>query len=520
VLLVEDNPDDAELVILELRRGGYQPVTRRVQTAADTTAALSEEQWDVVVSDYAMPGFTGPEAFAIMRKLNLDLPFIIVSGTIGEETAVEAMRAGVHDFLLKGHLRRLVVAIERELRDADMRAERARIQEQLLIANRMVSVGTLAAGAAHEINNPLSAVAGNLHVIKQDFEALLHELVTPSGATERAALIATASASFRQASADAEEGAERVRLIALDLRVFSHPDEDRRDSVDIQKVLESSIRMARNHLQGRARLVRDFGDVPKVLANEARLGQVFLNLVVNAAQAIAEGQEEHNAITVTTRYDGKMVTVDITDTGSGIGPEILPRIFDVFFTTKKVGVGTGLGLSICHRIVTALGGRIEVKSQAGKGTTFRVSLVPSTIESSDAVAAQTMSSPPEGRRAAVLVVEDEPALGRVLPRLLAQHQVTVVTRAREALARIAAGEVYDTILCDLMMPEMTGMEFYDALLQLRPDLVSRIVFMSGGTFNPGTRAFLERIPNHRIDKPIDTANLRRLVGQSLADSSA
>jgi two-component system cell cycle sensor histidine kinase/response regulator CckA len=400
-----------------------------------------------------------------------------------------------------------------------MRAERARIQEQLLIANRMVSVGTLAAGAAHEINNPLSVVAGNLHIIKLDFESLLREIVTPSGATERARLIATASASFRQASADAEEGAERVRLIALDLRVFSHPDEDRRDAVDVRKVLESSIRMARNHLQRRAKLACRFGDIPKVLANEARLGQVFLNLVVNAAQAITEGREEQNTITVTTGYDGQMVTVDIADTGSGIAPEILPRIFDVFFTTKRVGVGTGLGLAICHRIITALGGRIEVQSQRGNGTTFRVSLIPSSGAASDEIAVQTVSAPPESGRAAVLVVEDEPALGRVLPRLLAQHQVTVVTRARDALARIAAGEVYDTILCDLMMPEMTGMEFYDALLEVRPDLVPRVVFMSGGTFNPGTRAFLERIPNLRIDKPIDTANLRRLVGESLARRS-
>jgi signal transduction histidine kinase len=520
-LLVEDNVDDAELIIRELRRGGYEPITRRVQTVADLTATLTNDSWDVIITDYSMPQLSAPDAFAIVRSLNLDIPFIIVSGTVGEEVAVTAMRTGVHDFLLKGQLGRLVAAIERELRESAMRAERRKIQEQLLISDRMASVGTLAAGVAHEINNPLSVVAGNLQVVRQDAEAIAAELEglppeargTLGGPMER---VASAVASLRAATSDAEEAAERVRMIVRDLRVFSRPEEDRREPVDVHKVIESSIRMARNELRHRAKVVRRFGTVPLVDANEARLGQVFLNLLVNAAQAIPDGRTDLNTITITTAIEDGMVTIDIADTGAGIAAEVLPRIFDVFFTTKPIGVGTGLGLAICHRILTAMEGRIEVQSRLGEGTTFRVALRRARSGRTIEMPAVSGVLPEAGRTGTVLVIEDEPALGRVLQRLLAPHRVTVVTRASEALGRVAAGESFDLILCDLMMPEMTGMDFHAELSRSFPAVAARVVFMSGGAFTPGAREFLERTPNRRIDKPIDTAQLRQLVEEALA----
>ena len=517
VLLIEDDPNDAELVVLELERGGYEPAMRRVQTAAEMRRALAEEGWDVIVSDYSMPTFSGPEAFSVLREVGLDLPFIIVSGTVGEEVAVEAMRAGVHDFLIKGHLRRLVAAIERELREATMRAERRKIQEQLLISERMASVGTLAAGVAHEINNPLSVVAGNLQILKQDFESVVRARGAPPG-TE--SVVAAASSSFQEAVADAEEATERVRLLTRDLRVFSHPDEVKREAVDVHKVLESAIRMARNELRPRAMVVRRFGNVPKVQANEARLGQVFLNLLVNAAHAIPEGHREDQTITLVTGRQDEMITVDVIDTGVGIPPEVLPRIFDIFFTTKPVGIGTGMGLAICHRILTSLGGRIEVQSRVGEGTTFRVALRRARSGATTEVSVQPLklAAPASERTASVLAIEDEPALGRVLPRLLSPHRVTVVERAMEALARILADEPFDVILCDIMMPEMTGMEFYRQLARVRPEIARRVVFMSGGVFTPGVRSFLDEIPNRCVDKPLDIDALRRLIRDALPES--
>jgi CheY-like chemotaxis protein/anti-sigma regulatory factor (Ser/Thr protein kinase) len=290
--------------------------------------------------------------------------------------------------------------------------------------------------------------------------------------------------------------------------------------VDVHKVIESSIRMARNELRHRAKVVRRFGSVPLVDANEARLGQVFLNLLVNAAQAIPEGQTDHNSITITTAIEGGMVTIDIADTGAGIGAEVLPRIFDVFFTTKPIGVGTGLGLAICHRILTAMDGRIEVESCLGEGTTFRVALRRARSGRTIEMPAVRAVVPEAGRIGTVLVIEDEPALGRVLQRLLAPHRVTVVTRAKEALIRVAAGESFDLILCDLMMPEMTGMDFHAELSRAFPEIAARVVFMSGGAFTPGAREFLEATPNRRIDKPIDTVRLRRLVEEALTSNPA
>jgi CheY-like chemotaxis protein len=235
-----------------------------------------------------------------------------------------------------------------------------------------------------------------------------------------------------------------------------------------------------------------------------------LNLIVNAAQAIHEGNTEQNVIRVVTKMEGGRVAVEIHDTGCGIAPETLPRLFDAFFTTKPVGVGTGLGLSICHRIITNLGGEIQVESQVDKGTTFRVLLEPATVEEEAAVPLPDVTPPP--RRGKVLVIDDEPMIVKALQRLLLEeHQVTVAPSAGDARARILSGERYDVILCDLMMPQMTGMDLHAALLQEQPEQASRMVFLTGGAFTPDARAFLDAVPNQRVEKPFDTQHLRAII---------
>ena len=515
VLLVEDDPDDGELIRLALQRGGYKPLTLRVETAADLRRALAEQPWDVVLSDYSLPAFSGPAAFAVVRETGFDIPFLIVSGTVGEEVAVDAMRAGVHDFLLKGHLGRLVAAIERELREAEIRAERRKMEKQLLISERMASVGTVAAGIVHEINNPLSIMCGNLDVLQRQFEVVADALAKtagelPAGAREAAGL-------FREAAADAAEAAQRVLLITRDLRLFSHPDEAKREAVDIHTVLDSAARMAQSMFRGRARLVRRFGAVPLVEGHTARLGQVFVNLLVNAAQAIPDGADRDHTITLATSSVDGHVVVEVADTGVGIAPDALPRIFDVFFTTKPAGVGTGLGLAICHRILSDLGGSIDVQSQPGEGTTVRVRLRRARTGTTSEVPAQPQPVVASRRTAAILVIEDEPALRRVLPRLLAPHRVTVVDRGREGLERLLAGAKFDMILCDVMMPEMNGMQFHQELARARPELAERVVFMSGGVFSPSVRSFFDEIPNRRFEKPLDIPALRRLVDDMAGD---
>src|SRR5688572_4589382 len=359
-LIVEDVERDALLLVRELKRGGFDVTFERVDTAEALSSALDQQSWDIIVSDYTMPRFSAPQALALVKERRLELPFIIVSGTVDEETAVGAIRAGAHDFMAKGRLARLIPAIERELQEARLRAERSRLEEQLVISDRMASVGTLAAGVAHEINNPLCALMGNLEFVADDLGQVIRDI--NALALEGAAKGRVPSTSLSEPMArltdiqgplnEARDAAERVRLIVKDLKAFSRSDEETRGPVDVHTVIDSSIRMAHNEIRHHARLVKVYGEVPLVEGNEARLSQVFLNLLVNAAHAVPEGHIDQNEIRVETRLLGEdRVVVEVRDTGTGIPAHALPRIFDPFFTTKPIGVGTGLGLAICHRIV-------------------------------------------------------------------------------------------------------------------------------------------------------------------------
>jgi signal transduction histidine kinase len=502
VLILEDMESDAELLLRALRQGGRQVAFERVETAADMNRALSDGTWDVIISDYSMPTFDAPSALSLMRGRGMDLPFIIVSGTVGEEIAVEAMRAGVHDYFLKGKLGpRLVAAIEREMREASFRAERKRMQEQLTISDRMVSMGTLAAGVAHEINNPLASVMANLDLVMRGVTDLTSRL---GGTPELEEL--------GDELHDAREGAERIRNIVRDLKIFSRSEEDPKGAVDVQRVMESTLRMAWNEIRHRARLVRRYGQVPLVEASESRLGQVFLNLVVNAAQAIPEGRSDSNEIRIvtTSNLQGQVV-VEVGDTGPGMTQEILEKLFQPFFTTKPVGIGTGLGLSICYRIVSDLGGSIQVSSEVGKGTVVKVVLPPAG-EKAVATVPPVVMPRALSKRGKILVIDDEPMLVKVVQRTLAsEHDVTGIQGAEAALTRIAAGERFDVILCDLMMPQMTGMDLHAELSKVAPEQAASMVFLTGGAFTMRARTFLDQVPNQRVEKPFDATHLRALI---------
>jgi len=383
--------------------------------------------------------------------------------------------------------------------------EPRRLQAQLMVSDRMASVGTLAAGVAHEINNPLAAVIANLEFIAESLGSM--------GSQPSAAWVLE---EIKEPLEEAREGAQRVRLIVRDLKIFSRsPADEPSDAVDVKAIMESSVRMAWNEIRHRARLVKDYGVVPAVRANEARLGQVFLNLLINAAQAIPEGRAEHHEIRVSTRLDGERVIIEVGDTGSGIPPEILGRVFDAFFTTKPIGVGTGLGLAICHRIVTHLGGELTVESEPGRGTTFRVALlVADEAESKEPVPVKP--APVVGRRGRILVVDDEELILHSVQRMLfKEHDVVAVSAAAEALALCARGEAFDVILCDLMMPDMTGMDFHGELSRIAPEMVDRVIFMTGGAFTAKAQQFLSNTPIEHIEKPFHPANLRAIIQRHL-----
>lgn len=501
VLVVEDNDDDYQVLRRALAEA-YALTIERVETAKAMTKALDERPWDIVISDWCLPRFSGARAIQLLKDKGVDLPLIVVSGTAGEETAIEALRSGANDFMAKGNLTRLVPAISRELRDYAVRTEAAKLHEQLVVSERMASVGILAAGVAHEINNPLSSVLANLQLAYEAFERLPTTDVADHELAE-----------IREELVDARESAQRIREIVRDLKIFSRSgDDEEHGPVDVQRVLDSSLRMAWTEIRHRAQLVKEYAPVPLVHANEGRLGQVFLNLVVNAAQAIPEGRANANRITVRTRASPQgAVVVEIADTGSGIPPEVLKRLFTPFVTTKPVGVGTGLGLSICHRIVTGLGGDISVDTRLGKGTTFCVQLPPAqTIVAPVATSQAPISH--AARRGRVLAVDDEPLIANAIRRSLENdHDVVVVYHASEAIDMVRGGARFDVIICDLMMPELTGMDLHEQLSEIAPDEAAKVIFLTGGAFTSRARAFIDATPNLHIEKPFDPAALRGIV---------
>jgi PAS domain S-box-containing protein len=395
--------------------------------------------------------------------------------------------------------------------------ERQKLEEQVLLAGRMSAVGTLSGGVAHEINNPLAYVVSNIDFAFQEVGAFMAQ-VEPLVADERSRGVISLEPlvdrlhDVQEALGEARHGADRVRNIVRDLKTFSKAEEGKaRVPLDVQTVLESSINLAWNEIRHRARLVESFEDAPQVLGNEARLGQVFVNLLVNAAQSIPEGQAESNQIMVVLRtVDAGTVCVEVRDSGAGISSEHLSRVFDPFFTTKQVGSAMGLGLSICYSVVHGLGGEIQVESTPGRGTTFRVLLpaAPGTV------AEAGHAAPEEGgeHRGRVLIIDDEPMVVATLRRVLARHHdIATTTSAREALERLRAGQHFDVVLCDLMMPDMTGMALHEALEHDLPDVARRMIFITGGAFTPRGIDFLERVQNPRIEKPFDVRTLLQMV---------
>ncbi|WP_437726564.1 hybrid sensor histidine kinase/response regulator [Sorangium sp. So ce861] len=452
------------------------------------------------------------------------------------------LAAGASDFLLvdgdgAGARARLAVARERAARDAASRQALAQTQARLVLAGRMASVGTLAAGVAHEINNPLAFVIANVDAAIRRIGAMERRNGAPrSGPWARSHGDGRGPSSelseVLSLLEDAREGAERVRLIVRDLHSFSRAEEDRRGPVDPRRVLDSCVHMAMNEIRHRARVVRSFQEVPPVEANEPRLAQVFLNLIVNAAQAIPEGLAEQNVIELSTRCDAAgWVVVEVRDTGAGIAPESLERIFEPFYTSKEEGEGLGLGLAICHAIVAALGGRIEVESRRGQGSTFRVVLPAATSAEARAAPVAGSGAPSGWRdggglaeaaaqaapRQRVLIIDDEPLLTRAIAGTLEpRHETTATASARDALTRIRAGERYDAILCDLMMPDMTGMDFYAWLAEHAPEQQRRVVFLTGGAFTERSKAFLQQVNARLLLKPFDAATLLSLVDEVVA----
>jgi len=392
--------------------------------------------------------------------------------------------------------------------------ERKRLQASLAQADRLSTMGMLAAGVAHEINNPLAYVVTNIDLVSRDLARIAANAASP---VDPAAL-----EDLTTCVQGALDGVRRIQRISQDLGAFSRADRPTLKRVDLNLAVASAVAMAASEVKYRARLVTELGRLPFVLASEGKLSQVFLNLLLNAAHAIEEGGVDRNRILLRTWAEGGQVFAEVADTGHGIPPENLERVFEPFFTTKQIGAGSGLGLAISRNIVLELGGDIRVESRVGEGTRFTVCLPAATAAAAEPPLAAAppgpASAPARGR---ILIVEDEEQVRRALQRLVGrQHEVVAVASGLEGQALLEADRAFDVVLCDLMMPGMTGMDLHAWLATRDPALAARLVFMTGGAFTPRASGYLASVANLRIDKPFDSAALTGLLSELVAAARA
>lgn len=362
-------------------------------------------------------------------------------------------------------------------------------------SERMATLGLLAASVGHEINNPLAAVITNL-------DAALAQV---------AGSLDPAWTRLLDCLVDARSAAERVRLIGRDLKHLSRVRAEVEQPACPRQVCAAVVRLAHSELLPRARVIEEHEGDGRVTLDDPRLGQVLLNLVFNAAQAIAPGAAERNEIRISTRVVRDEVMIAVKDTGGGMSTETRARLFTPFFTTKPAGAGTGLGLAITHRIVTGAGGRIEVESEPGQGTTIRIWLPRAPVAAPTARTARGTERVLH-RPGRVLVIDDEPTIRTALIRLLSDHhEVTCVGGAAEALQVLATEAQFDVILCDLTMAGMSGVELHAAVVAAHPDQGARMVFMTGGLVTVVPPEGVARTGRPVIDKPFDVARLRHLI---------
>ncbi len=494
ILLVEDDEAVREAIVDQLEDAGYSVAA--VATGAQALMLLREGRpIDLIVFDLRLPVMDGWE-FRIQQKGDLKLrriPVIAMSGDASSKAAaVDA------DAFLQKPFKEAALSgeIDRLLRQEQRRAE------QVAQMERLASLGMVAAGIGHEINNPLAYVLLNLQHALDDLE--------------RGRLSPSEVATTRKILGDAREGAERIRNIVRDLGTFARIGKERREAVDLHGALDLAVKMSRNELRHRGTLVKQIGPAPLVDGDESRLGQVFVNLLVNAAHSLDEIKKDHNEVrlVVSTDADGRAV-VEVSDTGKGIAEADLPRIFEPFFTTKGNVGGTGLGLAMAYETIRKYGGDIQVQSTPGVGTTFRVVLQPWI--STNGVDVAALPEPKSGARGRVLIVDDEGPLAKALAWDIGrEHDAKIALSAEEALVILSDDIEFDVILCDMMMPGMSGMDLFHQLAAVQPALAERVIFMTGGAFSAAAREFLDEVKAPRLEKPFDVTPVRAIISERVA----
>src|SRR5579883_1063310 len=470
VLIVEDSEDDALLLLRELRRAGYETVSERVETRLEMEKAL-EQKWDMVLSDYTLPRFGVLEALHLLEEKGLDIPFIAVSGIVNEVTILEVMKAGAADYLMKDNLTRLGAAVERELREATMRRDRRRLEEQLRHAQKMEAMGRLAGGVAHDFNNLLMVITGYS-------DLLLTTEGLPPGQ--------------RSALEEIRKAAERGGALTHQLLAFSRRQPMTPKVIQPNELVTNLEKMLRRLIGEDVQLITVPGSTGTIKADPGQLEQVIMNLVVNARDAMPQGgkltietSDFHVEDSLTAAsldlQPGHYVVLAISDNGIGMDAETRSHLFEPFFTTKAPGRGTGLGLATAYGIVRQSGGSILVYSEPKHGTTMKIYLPKVRDAGGAEQEAGATAEVPSGSET-ILVVEDEDRVRKIICKVLSSrgYRVIEAVSGEEALHLAQAHEcAIDLAVVDVVMPGMSGPEVVRHLHTQRPHL--KVLFISGYT---------------------------------------
>jgi len=474
ILHVEDSQDDSELVEDLLSRAGFICDIKRIETRDELFDSLKNADYDLVLSDCTLPNFSGLEALKVAYFLKPEIPFIFVSGTIGEETAIQSLRNGATDYVLKDHLSKLIPAVCRAISEAEQRSMQRELERALRQALRLNALSTLAKGMAQDFNNILTIIKGNISLLKQEYEYPEHVLDTAT---------------------TLEFVAHRGAEIIQQLLVFTGKEQERFFPVDVNQKVQQLILLLRKTLPDNIKLVFDLADgLPEIMANPTQLEKIFLNLITNAKDAMPEGGEIiiSSSLLDADKIPPRLFTslghqnylcLHVKDTGHGMDERTQEHVFEPFFTTKHLGQGgrgTGLGLSLVYGLMQAHNGVADIQSQKDQGTT--ISLFFPVGEKNEMAIPTDVSPSHESieKKETILIVEDDPSLASFLSKTIKAegYQVWLAENSSEAMGLFGLHRDHIAlILSDIGLPDLDGIELCTKLRELKPDL--RIIMSSG-----------------------------------------
>jgi two-component system cell cycle sensor histidine kinase/response regulator CckA len=505
ILHIEDSEADSLLIQQRLLREGLDCQVDRVETRDQFEQALRHTPFDLILADCKLPRFSGLEALTLAKSFHPNIPFVFVSGTIGEEAAIESLRNGATDYVLKDRLSRLVPAVMRALTDTKNRANYEQMEKQLREAQRLEAIGTLAGGVAHDFNNLLTIISGNISLLKM-------------ASDQPARVLAVAETVDRAV----QRGAELVR----GLLVFARQGQTRLTLTDIAKQLHETVGMLQATLSENITIAQHYPpNLPEILADPAQIDRIFINLLTNARDAMPHG----GTITITVEavlagpfpdqpkeVAKEYLRIEVADTGIGMEESVRQHIFEPFFTTKPSGQGTGLGLPVVYGLIQNHQGFVDVKSKPGAGTTFTLFFpIPSpgergVIEESEPLPIRSSGSE------TILVVEDEPDVAKFLETLfaLSGYKVLLAKESQEALELFAErGDEIHLVFSDVDLAKVDGFALCTRLKELKPDL--KVMLTSGHI----DRSIEQRQKQYGIDafvpKPYNPQELVRRVRAAL-----